>query len=75
MSASLVTDKEIENFTLTVIQSEPLIQNNFIRIIYHLFFPAILYNITTQVTVPSYKPERCFITGDENIRKFEWKII
>ena len=32
MSASLVTDKEIDNFTLTVIQSEPLIQNNCVRI-------------------------------------------
>ena len=33
MSASLVTEKEIENFTLTVIQSEPLIQKNCIRIV------------------------------------------
>ena len=29
---SLVTDKEIENFTLAVIQSEQLLQNNCIRI-------------------------------------------
>ena len=37
MSSTLVIDKEIENFTLTVIQSEPLIQNNCIRIgfLYH----------------------------------------
>lgn len=34
------------------------------------FVSAILYNIATQVTVPSYQPERGFITGDENIRKF-----
>ena len=32
MSASRVTDKEIENFTFTVIQSEPFLQNNCIRI-------------------------------------------
>ena len=36
MSASLVTDKEIENFTLAVIQSEQLLQNNCIRIDFRL---------------------------------------
>ena len=58
MSATLVTDKEIENFTLTVIQTELLIQTNCIRINYkskrecfNLKSPSKIITCLTRATI------------------------